>query len=280
VLGAIAFGIAEGPRRFGPDDLHLAQELARRCAVAIENASLYRAAREATRARDEVLAIVSHDLQTPLGALLLGASMVEKLAPEGAEGEPLRRASATVRRAGERMRRLVHDLVDLAGLDAGRLSIRPSGCEAAAIARETAEAIAPLAAEAEVRVEVDAEPAALACDRDRVGQVLGNLLANAVRVTPPGGQVLVRVAPGDGEVVFMVTDTGPGIPTDEQARIFDRWYRGRNASYAGHGLGLAIARGLVEAHGGRIWVESVPGSGATFAFALPFGSAVRVSASP
>ncbi|MFL5302925.1 MAG: ATP-binding protein [Anaeromyxobacteraceae bacterium] len=280
VLGALAFGISEGPRRFGPDDLHLAQELARRCAVAIENASLYRAAREATRARDEVLAIVSHDLQTPLGALLLGASMVEKLAPQGTEGEPLRRASSTVRRAGERMRRLVHDLVDLAGLDAGRLSIRPCACEASALARETAEARAPLAAEAEVRVEVDADPVPLACDRDRVGQVLGNLVANAVRVTPPGGEVVVRVAPGDGEVVFMVTDTGPGIPTDEQARIFDRWYRGRNASYAGHGLGLAIARGLVEAHGGRIWVESVPGAGATFAFALPFGTGAHASAAP
>jgi PAS domain S-box-containing protein len=280
VLGAIAFGVADGPRRFGAEDLHLAQELARRCAVAIENANLYRAAQEATRARDEVLAVVSHDLQTPLGALLLGGAMVEKLAPAGEEGEPLRRASATVRRAGERMRRLVHDLVDLAGLDAGRLSIRKGACDAAAVARETAEALAPLAAEAEVAVEVDAQPVAFACDRDRVGQVLGNLIGNALRVTPPGGRVAVRVAPGDGEVVFMVTDSGPGIPTDEQPRLFDRWYRGRNASHAGHGLGLAIARGLVEAHGGRIWVESVPGAGATFAFALPVGGALREGTSP
>jgi signal transduction histidine kinase len=131
-----------------------------------------------------------------------------------------------------------------------------------------------------VEVAVEAVPSPLACDRDRVGQVLGNLLANALRVTPPGGRVTLRVSPGDGEVVFMVSDTGPGVPTEEQPRLFDRWYRGRNAAYAGHGLGLAIAKGLVEAHGGRIWVESVPGSGATFAFALPERAAASAGTTP
>jgi signal transduction histidine kinase len=278
VLGAIAFGISDTPRRFGPEDLHLAEELARRCAVAIENASLYRAAQEATRARDEVLAVVSHDLQTPLGALLLGASMVERLAPAGPAGEPMRRAAGTVQRAGDRMRRLVHDLVDLASLDAGRLSIQLAVHDGAAIAREAVESVAPLASEARIDVQLDAEPAALACDRDRVGQVLANLLGNALRVSSPEGHVRVRVTPGDGEVVFTVSDRGPGIPTDEQPRLFDRWYRGRGATYAGHGLGLAIARGLVEAHGGRIWVESSLGEGATFGFSLPSRPAARACA--
>jgi signal transduction histidine kinase len=111
--------------------------------------------------------------------------------------------------------------------------------------------------------------------------VLGNLLSNAVRVTRPGGSVTVRVMPGDGEVVFMVSDTGPGIPEEEQPRLFERWYRGRTTEYAGHGLGLAIARALVEAHGGRIWVESLPGTGATFAFTIPEAAAAQqTSATP
>ncbi|GEJ57981.1 sensor histidine kinase [Anaeromyxobacter diazotrophicus] len=274
VLGAIAFGVADGPRRYGPDDLAVAQALAQRCAAAIENARLYREAQEATRAREEVLAIVSHDLKTPLGALHMGAQMVTRLAPPGAPGDELRKAATTVRRTAERMGRLIHDLVDVASLEAGRPSLAPAEQEAAAVAREAAEALQALAADRGVALTVEApEAVPLRCDRDRLLQVLTNLLANALQVTPAGGRVRLSARRGGEGVLFTVADDGPGIPAEDLPHLFERWYRGRRARYPGSGLGLAIARAIVEAHGGRIWVESVEGQGSAFSFALPCAGA-------
>jgi signal transduction histidine kinase len=270
VLGAIAFAVAEGPRRYGAEDLAVAEALAQRCAFAIENARLYRAAQEATRTREEVMAVVSHDLKTPLGAMLMGAAMVERLAPDGGEGEALRRAAATVRRTAERMRRLIRDLVDFAALEAGGISIRPAPADAAGLGREAVEVLAGLAEEGGVALRLEAAPAVpIVCDRDRVLQVLTNLIANALHVTEPGGSVTLRVEPGESEVVFAVADTGPGIAAEDLTRVFERWYRGPDVRYAGSGLGLAIARAIVEAHGGRIWAESEVRRGSTFCFAIP-----------
>jgi signal transduction histidine kinase len=270
ILGAVAFGLGEGPRRYGPDDLALAEALAQRCALAIENASLYRAAQEATRVREEVLAIVSHDLKTPLGALHMGAQVVARLAPSGEQGEELRRAANTVRRTAERMGRLIHDLVDVASMEAGRLSLSRAKHDAATIAREVAEALQPLAVERAVDLTFDAdEPLPLSADRDRLHQVLTNLISNALQVTPAGGKVKVASRREGSEVVFSVSDTGPGIPAEDLAHLFERWYRGRRAPYPGSGLGLAIARAIVEGHGGRIWVESEEGAGSAFSFAIP-----------
>jgi signal transduction histidine kinase len=269
ILGAIAFGVAEGPRRFGPDDLALAQALAQRCAMAIENASLYRAARDATQVREEVLAIVSHDLKTPLGALLMGAQMVDRLAPPGPVGDDLRRASTTVRRTAERMGRLIHDLVDAASIEAGQLSLELAQHDASAIGREALEAAQGLAADrgVEVALEVEGAPA-VRCDRDRVQQVLANLLSNALHVTDAGGRVVLRVRPHEDAVVFTVRDPGPGIPKEDLPHVFERWYRGGGVRYAGSGLGLAIARAIVDAHEGRIWAESEERQGSSFSFAL------------
>jgi signal transduction histidine kinase len=270
ILGAIAFGVAEGPRRFGPEDLALAQALAQRCAMAIENASLYRAARDASQVREEMLAVVSHDLKTPLGALLLGAQMVDRLAPQGAAGDDLRRASVTVRRTAERMGRLIHGLLDIASIEAGRLSLELADHDGGAIGREALELAQGLAEERGVELGLVAEGAsAVRCDRDRVQQVLGNLLSNAIQVTQPGGRVLLEVHLREESVTFMVRDRGPGIATADLPRVFERWYRGTGARYPGSGLGLAIARAIVEAHGGRIWAESEEGQGSSFSFALP-----------
>jgi len=268
-LGAIAFGVAEGPRRFGPEDLALAQALAQRCAMAIENASRYRAARDATRVREEVLAVVSHDLKTPLGALLMGAQVVDRLAPPGAEGDDLRRASATVRRTAERMGRLIHDLVDIASIEAGRLSLELAEYDAGAIGREALDAAQGPATDrgVELALEVDGT-VAVRCDRDRIQQVLANLLSNAIHVTEAGGRVQVEVRRRDDAVVFTVRDRGPGVPGSDLPHVFERWYRGTGARYPGSGLGLAIARAIVDAHQGRIWAESEEGEGSSFSFAL------------
>ncbi|OFX21526.1 MAG: hypothetical protein A2V77_05265 [Anaeromyxobacter sp. RBG_16_69_14] len=271
ILGAIAFGISEGPRRFKEEDLEMAQALAQRCAMAIENASLYRAAQDATRMREEVLAVVSHDLKTPLGALLMGAKMVERLAPIGASGDELRRASSTVRRTAERMGRLIHDLVDVASIEAGRISLQLAEHDAAAVAREALEALQGAAADRGVALglEVGGGEVMVGCDRDRVQQVLANLLANAIQATETGGRVIVRVRPAREEVVFTVSDSGPGIPTEDLPHVFERWYRGRGTRYPGSGLGLAIARAIIDVHQGRIWAESKEGEGSVFSFALP-----------
>jgi signal transduction histidine kinase len=139
--------------------------------------------------------------------------------------------------------------------------------------RETVTSFEPLAEENELHVVLDLARSqalpAVHCDRDRVLQVLSNLIANAIKVTPGGGTITLAAEPRQHEVVLVVSDTGPGIAPDQLEHIFDRYWRGGRVGYKGTGLGLGIARGIVEAHGGRIWVESALGQGATFRFTLP-----------
>jgi len=269
-LGAIAFAISEGARRFGNADLELAEDLAARCALAIDNARLYREAQEASRSREEVLAVVSHDLRAPLGTVKLAAELVARLVPE--EGPPeLRRSADMVQRATARAAQLVEDLVDAARLERGRLALTLEPHDAAALAQDALAGVELLAKKQRVSLSLDAAPdaGAVACDRHRVLQVLANLLGNALKVMPAGGAIRVGVRREEGEVVFTVADTGPGIAAEDQLRLFDRYWRGASAGYEGSGLGLAIARGLVVAHGGHIRVRSAPGEGATFIFTLP-----------
>jgi signal transduction histidine kinase len=269
VLGALAFGISEGPRRYGREDLEVAEELAQRCALALENASLYRSAQEATRAREQVMAVVSHDLKTPLAALMMGAQLIEKLAPASSGGRELRRATGSVLRTAERVRRLVHDLVDLSSIDTGGLSVHPVPNDAAAIAAEAVDGLRGRALDRGITLELEVSvPPPVHCDRDRVLQVLENLVANAIQVSEGGGRVAVSVWSTGEEIVFRVLDHGPGVPSEDRPHIFERWFRGR-ARYPGSGLGLAIAKTIVTAHGGSIWVESQEGEGAVFSFALP-----------
>ena len=269
-LGAIGFGRSRAGRPFGEEDLALARELAARCALALDNARLYREAQEATRSREEVLAVVSHDLRAPLAAVQLAAQLLGKLVPE--ESSPaLARAADTLRRSTARVARLVDDLVDFARLERGKLSIHraPQDCES--IAKEAMALAEPVAAEQGVRLALDAAPGAglAQCDRHRILQVLANLIGNAVKVMPGGGEVRLAVRPEGSGVRFTVADSGPGIAPEDQPRVFERYWRAKDAGYAGTGLGLAIARAFVEAHGGKIWVESAPGEGAAFSFTVP-----------
>ena len=272
-LGAIAFAISEGSRRFGSADLELAQELAARCALAIDNARLYREAQEATRSREEVLTVVSHDLRAPLGTVQLAAELVARLAPQEGSLE-LRRSAEMVQRATARAAQLVDDLVDAARLERGQIALDLETHDAAALAREALTSAELLARKQRVSLSLDAAPdaGAATCDRHRVLQVFANLLGNALKVMPEGGAIRVGGRREAGEVVFTVADTGPGIAAEDQPHLFDRYWRGASPGYEGSGLGLAIARGIVEAHGGHISVRSALGEGATFTFTLPVAS--------
>ena len=265
-VGALRMGSPERERRYASLDLIVAQELANRAGLAIENARLYRTSNEAVARRHEILAVVTHDLRSPLNTVHMAAETVAEEAPE------LAPHAERILRAARRMDRLIRDLLDLATLEEGRLTMQLDQHEAAKIAGEATDAFRGEAEEQGVELHCDAEPAlqAIRCDRDRVLQVLSNLLSNALRATPEGGSIEVHVCrDGDNHARFSVSDTGSGISADEQAHLFERYWRGRTAGYRGTGRGLAIAKGIVEAHGGRIWVESGEGAGTTFHFTLP-----------
>lgn len=239
-------------------------------ALARENAELYEQARRAVEVREQVLAIVSHDLKSPLSTVLLATGMLSKReACEGCESNPSS-SLGRIQRSAERMLRLIEDLLDFASIEAGRLAIKTEPRDPGAMIRETLANIEEDAQRRGLHVVADVEPnlPPVSCDRDRVLQVLSNLVGNATKVTPAGGSITLGVEARGREVVFSVADTGPGIDAAQQALLFDRYWRGDEVSYKGTGLGLAIARGLVKSHGGRIWVESEPGHGATFFFSL------------
>jgi signal transduction histidine kinase len=175
------------------------------------------------------------------------------------------------------MQRLIRDLLDVSRIEAGTLGIDRSPLSVRELVGEIVDAQQSLAASAglELRVELEPELPAVAGDRHRLQQVLENLVGNALKFTPTGGNITLGAARRGSEVLFWVADTGCGIGEDALPHVFDRFWQVKRASRAGAGLGLAISRGIVEAHGGRIWVESTPGRGTIFFFTIPEGPAAH-----
>jgi signal transduction histidine kinase len=266
ILGTITLGAMESGRRFRSSDLALAENLAHRAALAIENARLYEEARQAVRMRDKVLAVVSHDLRNPLGAIACAAALLEtpSLDPRA------RKRCEVIRRNIEGMTRLIDDLLDFAAMGQGRLSLRPESCDVRALADEALSTMHLLAGQKQLRLDAELpdNPCELRCDRTRVLQVLSNILGNAVKFTKTGS-VSLRVLASARDVRFEITDTGPGIAREDLASVFEPYWQAAETSKHGRGLGLAIARQIVEAHAGQIGVESEPGAGSTFFFVLP-----------
>jgi len=233
-----------------------------------------RAAREkaetAVRTRDEVLAIVSHDLRNPLNTISLAVGALEStdMPPEEET-----RTIQVVRRAVDRMNRLIADLLDVARLEAGqKLTIQAEPVDIGAVVTETCDGQTAEAERKLVHLECQVEGGlpALHGDKHRLIQVLANLVGNALKFTGEGGHVRVGARRDDaGQVVVSVTDSGAGIAPEHLAQVFNPYWQARQTARLGAGLGLAIAKGIVEAHGGRIWATSTPGTGSTFAFSLP-----------
>ena len=266
-LGSITF-FTEAPRVFNADDVLMADDLARRAATAIDNARLYDEAKRAVHARDEMLAIVTHDLRAPLSAIMTAAAL--QLSAAGDEDDRRRRVRAeTIQRSAQHMNRLIRDLTDLGQIDAGRFAIEPARQDPTVLVRHAVATLQPVAARrgSQISANVVGAIPEFVCDGDRVMQVLLNLASNAIKVGAPG--VTIEVEARSSDLLFTVSDTGPGIAPQDLRFMFDRYWRATAIPYKGTGIGLSISKGIVEAHGGRIWAASQLGIGTQFFFTLP-----------
>lgn len=268
VIGAATFVRGHSPRPpFDETDLTLAEDVGRRAALAVANARLYTETQRALQAREELTAVVSHDLRNPLNAASMAAALLQRELPPEKRREQVR----VIERSLRLMAKLLDDLLDLSRIETGRLQVERNVVEVGPLLREACEDFQGMAAErrSPLLCPETGELPPVFGDRHRLLQVLGNLLSNALKFSSPGQPVELAAEPADGAVRISVLDRGPGLDPEQQRRVFDRFWQAQRGDRRGLGLGLAIARGLVEAHGGRIWVESTPGGGATFRFTVP-----------
>jgi PAS domain S-box-containing protein len=271
VVGEVCHGalaLASGSHAFDETDLPLALEIGRRCALFIESARLHRSERAAIKARDEVLAIVAHDLRNPLASMMLHLTLLRR-----PPGKPERRSTEAVEvieHAVRRMSRIVDDLLEVTRFEAGQLELAPMRVSPAEVIAEVSKSQREQIRlrSLELRTDVAPDLPDVWADRNRVLQVFENLVGNATKFTTEGSISLGARLEG-GEVVFWVADTGVGIAAEHVSRVFDRYWQARRSRREGAGLGLSIVREIVRAHKGRVWVESALGSGSTFFFTLP-----------
>lgn len=268
-----------GQPPFSAQDERAADLLAAYVAVAIENANLYDRALAARRAREDLLATVSHDLKNPLNAIKLSTRALAGRA----ETEKTKESVARIDRAADRMSGLIGDLLDAAKIEAGALRAARQPEDASALIESAVEMLRVIAADKRIELvaALPSHTSLVACERHRILRVLANLIGNAIKFSPAGSSISVEAEPGPEFVCFSVADTGSGIPAEYLPHAFDRYWQQEGSDRRGSGLGLYIAKGIVDAHGGRIWIESTPGRGTTVRFTLPVARvAPHVAASP
>jgi len=280
LIGALTFVSTDPGRHYEEADASFVEQIAMRLALSLDNAHLFETATKALAARDEVLRVVAHDLRNPLGTIRMQASLLSM--DEGVAEHDGRKGGEVIVRAADRMNRLIQDLLDVARLEAGHLSVKQAAVPARALVSDAADAQQALAAKAsvELRIDVPKELPDVWADRDRMLQVFENLIGNAMRYTKPGGRITAGAVQHDGQVLFWVKDTGEGISAEDLPRVFERFWQRRKEDGGGAGLGLPIVKGLIEAHGGRVWVESAPGEGSSFFFTVPVARAADGKGTP
>jgi signal transduction histidine kinase len=269
---ALAFG---QPRAFGATDRAFTLLIAHATAAALQRARTFDTEREKRRgaellaqAREEVLGVVAHDLRSPLNVIM---GVTQLILEERLSASRRKSLLGVSTRAVQQMNRLIGDLLDTVRLQSGRLTLDVEEMLVDEIVRQATETFRPSAEARRIRFEtVSPDPATIVrADPLRVSQIVGNLMGNALKFTPEQGTVTFRTAPQGAQVAFLVVDSGPGISPADIEHLFDSFWQARQSDRRGVGLGLAIAKGLVEAHGGKIWVESRIGAGSTFSFTLP-----------
>ncbi|HUF50703.1 MAG TPA: PAS domain S-box protein [Longimicrobiales bacterium] len=272
--------ISAQPARYGADEVAVAQDLALLAALAVDNARLYRDAQAAVQARDDMIAVVSHDLGNPLSAIRIGTTLLLRSIPHSEQESGGWKHLEFIRQSAQQMENLINDLLDVKRLEAGTVTLKLRDMRAGDVVHDVLQVFRPIAGQRSIALSWTGEPALppLLADHERVAQVFSNLVGNAVKFTAPGGRVDIGARQSGSVVLFTVADTGPGIVPEHLPHIFDRFWQGHREGRKGLGLGLAIVRGVVEAHGGTIWCESVVGAGTTFLFTLPLATpAVRVA---
>lgn len=279
ILGALVVAANRGDRAMTDENLPLAEMLAERASLAMENAKLYTEQVEArqkvedlSRLKDEFLSIASHELRTPVTSIKGYTQLAKTLIHENdlaTSEEYLEIALDQI----DRMSRLILELLDVSRIETGKLEIRREPIPWSSFVRDVVQRHHTAVSDRRFHVNVPDETLIVSGDRDRLEQVLGNLLENAVKYSPEGSEIYVSVDHnGTQQIVTAVCDRGIGIPPDELSQVFERFHRGRQVSstnYGGLGLGLYITKQIVERHGGAIWVESKEGAGTTFHFSLP-----------
>ncbi|HEY1951477.1 MAG TPA: ATP-binding protein [Gemmatimonadaceae bacterium] len=228
---------------------------------------MYGEAQRVIDAREEILRIVAHDLRNPLNTISMATSLLLEESADATRTSQLR----IIKRAGERANRLIQDLLSVTTIEAGRLSVAPRKVSIGELLQESAEMLQPIAKERSITLSVSAaaDLPFVRADPARVLQVFSNLVGNAIKFTPTGGAITLSAVRGEGRIVCSVADNGPGIPAGQIPRLFGKFWQAKRGDSGGVGLGLAIARGIVEAHGGSITVDSEVGKGSVFSFPLP-----------
>jgi PAS domain S-box-containing protein len=279
LLGAIVLLSFSPSRAYGPADLRLAEKLAERSALSIENCQLYLQAQRAVKTRENVLAVVSHDLKNPVTTIGLVAHVLEEYEPVDAGG--LRDLAGKIQRAVDKMLLLISDLLDFSKIQSGTFSVDVRAATLDAMVSPVIDSVRTLADAKHQTIElnISGELPEVLADSHRIGQVLSNLLGNAIKFTPDGRTIRVSARRQSDTLVICVSDEGPGIPAEHLSKVFDRFWQAKETKQMGSGLGLSIAKGIVEAHGGTIWAESELGRGSSFYFTLPVANINRLPGS-
>ena len=272
LLGGIS--LLSFSREFGEEDLRLVRPMSRVAALMLDNARLLATTQNAKQARDEMLGVVAHDLRNPLTAITILANVLQR-GPEHDIGEEIGVASS-------RMSRLIQDLVDVTRLESGSLTLKRSSLPPNELLSDVVDSQSQLASAASLEIHVDASDnlPEIWADRDRLLQVFENLIGNAMKFTKPGGHITLAARSGADKVLFSVADTGSGIESKHLPYVFDRFWQGPGEKRGGLGLGLPIVKGIIEAHGGSVWVQSSPGQGSMFFFTIPTVAKARTVAEP
>ncbi|HXH29689.1 MAG TPA: ATP-binding protein [Bacteriovoracaceae bacterium] len=229
-------------------------------------------AQEATRSREEMLAIVSHDLRNPLTAVMLQTKLIMRtIAANQDIPQDLIGKLERISHSGERMNRLIQDLLDVSSLEGGKFSLVKNNFSTVTLLNDICIANEVIATQNHLKLKVDypGQDVFLSGDRDRLFQVFSNLVSNSIKFTPKDGQITLGAVVKDDEVIFTVSDTGSGIPQEDLPHVFDRFWQGHRKKKGGVGLGMSIVKGIVEAHQGTVWVESLPDQGTSVFFSIP-----------